>query len=351
MMNLSNALYHLKFFKKKPRVIFRILKDFFNRLILQKNVLRTIDIAVNYDCHFKCEFCSAASLRNEKRSYLTSEEIKKLVREAQNLGAIHVNFTGGEPLLRNIAELCNIMQNIQPKEMLISLVTNGLNCTEEIIKKLKENGLDTLQVSIESIDPNKHDLLRGGGGNWEKSIKTAEYAKNLGLNICLNTVLFKDNFEEVEKLAKLCKDKGYFLTINIASSVGNWKGKRKTKVNNKFLSKLKRLLGQGHIRNDTSWNFNLKRGCPGGTERIYVTAYGDVLTCPLVHVSYGNVLKESLKDIYNRMNKFIFIKKWNHACKHAFDENYYKNICKPSEEEKNPPLSINRIENNYFAKL
>lgn len=343
MLGVINALEHLRFLKKKPLVSFRVAKGFFNKTVLQKNVLRTVDIAVNYDCHFKCEFCSAASLRNKNKRYLTLGKIKTLIREAQNLGAVHVNFTGGEPLLRDVNELCDIIQHINPEKMLVSLVTNGLFCTEESIEKLKNAGLDTLQLSVESIDPQKHDRLRGITGCWKKSIDAARYAKKIGLNVCLNMVLFKGNIEEAEKLARFCEEKGYFLTVNIASSVGNWKGKNKNKICNEFLPMLNKLLNQNYIRNDTSWNFNLRQGCPGGTERVYITAYGDVLTCPLVHVSYGNILKEPLKTIHERMNSFSFIKDWKPFCKHAFDKDYYNNICRPAEKEKNPPLQINSL--------
>lgn len=343
MLYINNALGHLKFLKNKPTVIFRIAGGFFNKLVLQKNVLRTIDIAINYDCHFKCKFCSASSLRDKNKQYLTTEEIKSLIGEAQSLGAIHMNFTGGEPLLRDVNELCDIIRSIHPKKMLVSLVTNGLFCTEESVKKLKNAGLDTLQLSIESIEPKKHDRLRGVAGSWEKAMNVAAYAKKIGLNVCLNMVLFKDNLEEAEKLARLCKEKGYFLTLNIASSVGNWKANNKHKIDNELLPLLNKFLKQSHIRNDTSWNFNFRQGCPGGTERVYITAYGDVLTCPLVHVSYGNILREPLKTIHERMNSFNFIKDWKPFCKHAFDKDYYNNVCLPTEKEKTPPLQINSL--------
>jgi len=343
MLRIINALEHFKFLKKKPLVCFRITKGIFNNAVLQKNVLRTIDIAVNYDCHFKCEFCSAAHLRDKTRKYLTSEEIKKLICEAQALGAVHMNLTGGEPLLMEVDELCSIILGINPKKMLVSLVTNSLSCTNETVGKLKNAGLDTLQLSIESTNPQKHDKLRGIAGCWKKSMVTAEYAKKIGLNVCLNMVLFNDNIEEAENLARLCRKKGYFLNLNIASSVGNWKGKDKNKIRYELLPELNKLLSQGHIRNDTSWNFNFRQGCPGGTERVYITAYGDVLTCPLVQVSYGNILEEPLKTIHRRMSQFGFIKDWKPFCKHAFDHDYYNNICRHAEKEKNLPLRIDKI--------
>lgn len=340
IFNFKSALEHIKFVRKKPLVLFHIINGFFRRIILKQNVLRTVDFAITYDCHYKCEYCSAYFLKQHGKPVLTVEQIKNIWQQALKLGVIHINLTGGEPLTRNIDELCQIVRNLSPKKVLVSLVTNSLLVTKEKLKRLKEAGLDTLQLSIESMDSKKNDKIRGVEGVFNKTMEAFKYAKELGLNICLSAVLCHDNKEDINRLLKFAEKEDVFLLLNIASSIGRWQGKGEKKPLEEDITLFEDFIKNKRVRNDTLFNFNGKRGCPGGTERIHITAYGDVMTCPLVQVSYGNLLKEPLKVIFDRMNKVPFLKKYNKLCKQAFDVEYYEKICKPAEEIKNPPLNI-----------
>ncbi len=316
---LDSAFEHLNFIKKKPFVFPRAAAGFFKRIILKKNVLRTVDFAVTYNCHYKCEYCSAFLLKKDKPA-LTVEQIKNVMRQARKLGAIHVNLTGGEPLMRDIEELCDIIKGISPDKMLVSLVTNSIVATREKIAKLKEAGLDTLQLSIESMNPEINDKARGVKGAFKKTMEIFGYAKELGLNICLSAVMCSGNRKDLESLLDFAKKEKVFLLLNIASSVGRWQGMNSKKVLEEEEALFEEFLKEKNVRNDTLLNFTGKRGCPGGTERIHITAYGDVMTCPLVQVSYGNILKEPLSDIFKRMNSAAFLKKYNKLCKQAFDQ-------------------------------
>lgn len=337
--NWKSAFEHLKFVKKKPLVLLKIAKGFFRKLVLRQDVLRTVGLVVTYDCHYKCEFCSAFLLKRDK-PVLTVEQINDVLQQAFKLGVIHVNLTGGEPLMRDIDELCAIIRNMSPKRCLSSLVTNCLLVTREKFAKLKKAGLDTVSLSIESMDPEKNDKLRGVKGAFSKTMEAIRYAKELDLNICLSTVIGHDNQKEVERLLDFARKEDLFVLLNPVSSVGRWQGRNEKKMIEEDIVAFDRLMEDGRIRSDISFNFSGKRGCPGGTERVYITAYGDVTTCPLVHVSYGNILEEPLAVIFKRMNNMPFLRKYNRLCKQSFDKDYYEKICKPAEEIKNPPLSI-----------
>jgi MoaA/NifB/PqqE/SkfB family radical SAM enzyme len=339
-MNFKSALKHLVFFKKKPLVFIGMAKGFFRSIVLRKNVLRTVDLAVTYNCHYKCEYCSAFLLKKEGKEVLTVDQIKKIWEQAQSLGAIHVNLTGGEPLMRNIDELCQIIKNFHPERTLVSMVTNSVLVTKEKLKRLKDAGLDTLQLSMESLDPETNDKIRGVKGVTQKTMDAFRFAKELDLNVCLSAVACHDNQQELKKLLEFAKKENVFLLLNTASSVGKWQGKNEAKMIDKDVALFEEFMSDSNARSDTSFNFSGKSGCPAGKERIHITAYGDVITCPLVQVSYGNVLQEPLKDIFERMNSMPFIKKYSKLCKHSFDSEYYQQICLPAEQIKNPPLSI-----------
>lgn len=337
---IQTILKHAIFLKNKPLNSLRVANGSFRRIILRQNVLRTVDLAVTGDCHYRCSFCSAYRLYKDKRPYLTVDQIKDIWRQCVKLGAVHVNLTGGEPLLRDLDELCQIIVNFNPKFFLISLVSNGLNVTKDKLRRLKRAGLDTLQLSIESTDSRIHDSMVGVPGCFDKVIEAMKYAKEMQLNICLNAVFYRDNADEIKKLIDFSKQNNVFLVINIASAEGKWKGMDKARVQQKDIDTFNGFLRYPNVRHDTSFNFSGRRECPGGKERIHITAYGDVLTCPLVQISYGNVLKESLKDIYERMVKMEHIKYHSYLCKHAFDEEYFRKLVSPMEQEEDRPMMI-----------
>lgn len=343
-MNLSNALRHAVFFKQKPLVLKKVLQGYFKGFILRQPVLRTVDFAVTNLCNSKCKMCSAHLLyKDSEKNILNPEEVVDVFLQASKLGAIHVNLTGGEPLLRNIDELCYIISHINPKKHLISMVTNSLLLDRKRLEKLKQAGLDTIQLSIESLDSEVNDEIRGVPGHLDKVMRALDIAKKEGLIVCLSTVLNHSNFDEVRNIIDFVERQEYkdiFVLINPVSASGELAGQTEIKLTAKDLEEYHKLLKIGFVRADTIVNFSGKSGCPAGKERIHITAYGDVITCPHVQISYGNVKKEPLKLIWKKMYNFSYLKKYSSECKHVFDEEYYDKLLKPIENIKKLPVSI-----------
>lgn len=338
--SVKSILRHLEFLKYKPLVLPRIINGFFRRMVLRQNVLRTVDLAITGDCHYKCAFCSAYRLYKKGAPFLTVGQINNIWKQCVELGVMHVNLTGGEPLLRDPDEVIQIIKNFSPHYFLVSLVSNGLNITKDKLWRLKGAGLDTLQLSIESIDPQKHDEMTGIKGSFSKVIEAISYAKELRLNVCLNAVFYSENADEIKKLIDFSGKNNIFLVLNTASAEGKWQGLNTKKLQQKDTSIFEEFMRSSHVRHDSSINFSGKRECPAGKERIHITAYGDVLTCPLVQISYGNVLEEPLKEIYRRMLSMEHLAKYSRFCKHAFDQEYYRQILLPIEKEEKRPMPI-----------
>jgi len=335
-MNIKNTLMHLSFLKKKPLVLIKVANGYLKGFILKKPILRTVDFAMTNLCNSKCKMCSAHLLyKQPNKKILTKEKIVDAFLQASRLGAMHINLTGGEPLMRGIDELCYIIKNIKPKRHLISLVTNSLLVNEEKLKKLKDAGLDTLQLSIESMNPEINDAIRGVNGHFSKVMQAYNLAKKLKLIICFSTVIMHTNFREVKKIiAFAAQNNNYdtFVLLNPISASGAAIGQTELKLTADDLEKYHDLLKIGSVRADTIINFSGKAGCPGGKERIHITAFGDVITCPHVQISYGNVKNEPLKKIWQRMYNFSYLKEYSPVCKHAFKQDYYDKFLKPIEQ-------------------
>ncbi len=342
MASIKNNLAHLRFIQRKPLVMLRIINGFFRTIILRKNTLRSVDWAMTYRCNFNCQYCSAKDLQEHtvKTAELSVDEIKKIGREASALGAIHFNLTGGEPTLRGIETLCAIIRSLRPKQHLISMVTNASLLKKEDIKKLKDAGLDTIQLSIESVDPQVHDTIRRTVDNHNKILEVMQWAKAQKLNICLSGVLTRHNFHDMQKLIDFARKEKVFFLINLASSSGNWKSNDDVKLTTADLKAYYALFKEGHVRTDTILNFRGRSGCPAGVERIYISANGEVMTCPHVQVSYGNVRTEPLAKIYYRISHFPVLKKFEKHCRHVFNKAYIQDYVYPQKHASRLPVSI-----------
>jgi len=296
------AARHLTFIRR-PAVMARVLRGYCRTVLLRRDTLRSIELAITYGCQARCHKCYAADLRKPGRPYLTVEQIRDVIGQAMRLGLLHVNITGGEPTLRK--DLIDVVKACRPDRIVVSIVTNALALTRERMRELKEAGLNTIQISLDSADASVHDRLRGVDGCYDKVLAAAAWAREFGINLCFSTVLSTEpdsNGSSMKRLLDLAQQERAFLLICDSAAVGGWNGQDQVMMTREERNRtLAELMKHPCARHHAMYNFRIKPGCPAGTEKVYITAYGDVTPCDLIHDSAGNVLEESLETIWKRM--------------------------------------------------
>jgi MoaA/NifB/PqqE/SkfB family radical SAM enzyme len=301
-MDLRKAWAH-RIFLKKPKLWWRISNGYLQTLVLRKDRLRSVELAVTYACQAKCHKCYSAKLFRKTQNPLSVEQIRGIWQQCLALGAIHVNLTGGEPTLRS--DLLDIVKACTPDRAMVSIVSNTARIDEETIAAWAKAGVNTLQASLDSAVPEVHDRLRGIPGLFDKVVNAARLCHKHGINICFSTVLSTEstsNKDQMWKLLDLCKREDAFLLICDSASVGGWEneaGKMMTREERN--AALAELLRHPRARHHNLYNFRGRQGCPAGIEKVYITAYGDVTPCDLMHEHFGNVLEEPLETIWKRM--------------------------------------------------
>ena len=146
------------------------------------------DACGKWQCNQKCIFCYAAGQEMGKTQELTTEQWKQAIDRLAAARVPMVTFTGGEPTQRaDIAELVEYA-----KGMVTRLNTNGVNLTPELVAQLKAAGLDSLQVTLYSHDPQTHNTLVGSE-HYADTIQGIRNAVAAGLDISINTPLCKKN--------------------------------------------------------------------------------------------------------------------------------------------------------------
>lgn len=173
-----------------------ILVDPFGRL---HNYVR---ISVTERCNLGCQYCNPGRVEKAvKGNPLTFDEIERIVRVLAEMGVTKVRLTGGEPLIRpNLEELVGRLRAISGIER-VGLTTNGLLLAPKV-QKLRDAGLTDLNVSLDSLVPERYSRITGGG-DVSKVLHALAAGFEAGFEILkLNMVLMKG--VNVMKLNPFC---------------------------------------------------------------------------------------------------------------------------------------------------
>ncbi len=165
-------------------------------------------ISVTDRCNERCAYClpkDGVSWMDEKE-LMSPDEIVRLAEAAIGLGITKVRLTGGEPLVRpDILEIISRIAII-PGLKDLSLTTNGM-LLKKMAKSLVEAGLHRVNISLDTLDPEKYRKVTRLG-NFEQTWQGILEAEKAGLHpIKINTVVvggFNDN--EIIPIAKLSLD-------------------------------------------------------------------------------------------------------------------------------------------------
>lgn len=176
------------------------------------NYGRNIDymrISVTELCNLRCRYCMPEEgiCKRSHDEMMTAEETIEAVKAAVSLGIKKIRITGGEPLVkRGIVELCRHIAQIDGVEELC-ITTNG-TLLRQYGAKLKEAGVNRLNISLDTLDPVKYrDITRTG--ELQDAIDGINAAFEAGFEgIKLNTVLMGGfNDDEIEDFVRLTVDR------------------------------------------------------------------------------------------------------------------------------------------------
>ncbi len=175
--------------------------DKYNRNI---NYLR---VSVTDRCNLRCVYCmppEGIELVNHKDT-LSYDEIFDAVKYAVSIGIDKVRITGGEPLVRKgVTELVRMIASIDGIQDL-AMTSNGI-LLEKYAPELADAGLHRVNISLDSINPQKYrEITRGGDVNMVfRGIKAA---KKVGLNpIKINCVIKHSSLEkDAVEVADFCE--------------------------------------------------------------------------------------------------------------------------------------------------
>jgi pyrroloquinoline quinone biosynthesis protein E len=162
----------------------------------------TLIAELSYQCPLHCPYCSnPVHIGGERyRAELETEHWLRAFAEARRLGVLQLALTGGEPMLRrDLAELC---AGAREAGLYSSLITAGTLFTRGAAETLKAAGLDHVQISVQSPDPEDNDRI-AGNRSFAKKLAAARVARELDFPLTINCVLHRQNLDRIEEILEL----------------------------------------------------------------------------------------------------------------------------------------------------
>ena len=158
-----------------------------------------------YQCNLKCKHCYE-NAGGKKRAELSTDEAKQVVdvlSKIAGIGLPALSFSGGEPIARR--DFFELATYAKKRIGYISIASNGTLITRDNAKRLKDAGLEYVEISIDGATPQVHDEFRCIPGAFERAMEGVKNCVEEGVDTCIATVLHRDNLAELNKLIDLAK--------------------------------------------------------------------------------------------------------------------------------------------------
>ena len=157
---------------------------------------------LTYRCPLQCPYCSNPLDFARSHDELSTAEWIEVFRQAREMGAAQLGFSGGEPLVRQ--DLAELIAAARGLGYYTNLITSGIGLTEKKIASFAEAGLDHIQISFQAADEEVNNLLAGSQKAFAHKLEMARAVKKHGYPMVLNFVTHRHNIDNIDKIIRLC---------------------------------------------------------------------------------------------------------------------------------------------------
>jgi radical SAM protein with 4Fe4S-binding SPASM domain len=162
-------------------------------------------------CNLRCQHCYQGAGKMS-RDELGLEERLNIVDQLVDNDVVAIAFSGGEALLRD--DFWEVARHASREGLYLSLATNGTLLTKDVVQRLMDVGIQYFEISLDSVDPSKHDAFRGVSGAWERTITgIRNVVDQEGAYSCIANTITRENYHELDDLVALSKKLGVDRTI------------------------------------------------------------------------------------------------------------------------------------------
>jgi radical SAM protein with 4Fe4S-binding SPASM domain len=292
---------------------------------------------LTYRCNLACDHCyldagGSPQVSTENfadRSELGTEECFSVIDDISAFAPECLTIlTGGEPLLRR--DILEIVTRAANRGLWVVVGTNGVRISETVGRRLADAGARGLSLSLDALDPDRHDRFRRVRGAWQNTVEGAGILNRAGLPFIVQTTAGSHNAGELEAIADFAHDRLAARVWNLYFLVPTGRGqfvsdmtpaqydevlaslyRIQKKYNGRMLVNAK--CAPHHIKtvlenNDTDARIRIYSGgaggCPAGTHYMGIRPNGDVTPCPYLPVFAGSLRTARLADLWTSSELF-----------------------------------------------
>ena len=293
------------------------------------NNLFLLAINLTKRCNLACAHCymDAETMKHGSENELTTEEVCGLLNDIAGRGTeTMVVLTGGEPMMRG--DLEELVAHGVGCGLAMVVGTNGVALTDKRVQSLKAAGTMGVGISVDSLDPEKHDAFRGLNGAWEKTMQGIEACKRHDLPFQIHFSVTEANANEVPSMIDFARATGARV-LNVFFLVCTGRGESMSDISpityERVLNQLVAAQEQSqellirarcaphykriaYQRNPAS---TLTRaagyeggGCLAGIHYCRIMPEGGVTACPYIPEEDGNIRDNKFWDIWYQSPTF-----------------------------------------------
>jgi radical SAM protein with 4Fe4S-binding SPASM domain len=287
----------------------------------------------------------SASAHAETAGELSTTECQRVMDEIATVNPeVFLILTGGEPLIRT--DIFDLASYASDKGFTVVLGTNGVLLREAEARRMRQSGIQGASISLDSVDPQRHDAFRRLPGAWQGAVRATRMLNAEGLDFSIHTSITTWNADELPAMIDLARELGarvlnfFFLVrtgrgedlvditpeqyerlltaIAQAQGVGSVTGggeqpgvspapedpwsvptgrSGEMVIRAKCAPHLRRILYQLDPQSPLLQNY-AQGSCPAGKYYCRITPTGEVTPCPYMPVSAGNIRGQSFADIW-----------------------------------------------------
>src|SRR5271169_505584 len=273
------------------------------RKALKANVPLSVQLDLTYRCNERCVHCY---LDHDDHGEMTTAEIKHLLNEMAEAGVFILTLSGGEIFLRK--DFFELLEYARRTLMFcVKLKTNAIMIREREAARIRDLGVESVQISIYSHRPEVHDAITLVPGSLKRSLDAVRFLKSQGLRVIIANVLMTQNMQDYPGVRALAAELGVECTLDptITPMMDGDRSILSLGVDQNALRQVFRdasLVGDVEEFCAVSTNpdedalENLP--CSAGHTSCYVSPYGDVYPCVQFPLPTGNVRKQRFIDIW-----------------------------------------------------
>lgn len=159
---------------------------------------------LTYRCPLQCPYCSNPLEIAAQKEELDTDSWFRVMRQAREMGAVQLGFSGGEPLLRE--DLTELIAEGRRLGYYTNLITSGVGMDADRVATFRQAGLDHIQVSFQASSEELNNFFAGSQKAFAQKKAMAKEIKRQGYPMVLNFVLHRHNIGQTEQILELAEE-------------------------------------------------------------------------------------------------------------------------------------------------